>query len=482
MRILNADTTEYPAEDDAVLRKQTVDSNLNLDDLDEQTVKSLVRFSAGLSDSNGNNSLVVGAKGPFLLPSSDPDSKYEAITKEKGDRRYWRWWRPGSNSGVPDIGIEHDVVSAIDGVESQVEAWDAARIEENSENSDLGGTWSTKFTITDDWGGLFPILGNLTVTRTVESDGESSILTFLIVSHDEIQQFEGTSAAAGWSGWVDIIQVKNYLNSRSVTLNGIQHIDIRRVITGVGSSQALALNQAVTLISPAGAFEYHNIYSPATSANYINGLVVSLNIDENGEDCAEIAEEPGIYILPGLDVEGVEDYSKLYIGPDNTILTFDFIEGSKNFGYLLDHDSKAVWLDMLGGNSTVKHEEPPTPESFTILHGWTDNETIIESDLQFAATQNEEGYRTRDSGVSPVQIFTRQCSCLRPETSYKYFFMAVPVGSGATEPAYIKFGPLTYTDDTLVDLVNYNGVDYTVLNLLESNDSDDETAVLVGAS
>ena len=102
--------------------------------------------------------------------------------------------------------------------------------------------------------------------------------------------------------------------------------------------------------------------------------------------------------------------------------------------------------------------------------------------MQFAATQNDEGYRTRDSGVSPAQIFTRQCNSERPESSFKYFFMAVPVGSGETEPVYIKLGPLTYTDDTLVDLINYNGVDYTVLNLIESNSSDDATAVLVGAS
>ena len=25
--------------------------------------------------------------------------------KRKGDRRYWRWWRLGSNSGVSEIGL-----------------------------------------------------------------------------------------------------------------------------------------------------------------------------------------------------------------------------------------------------------------------------------------------------------------------------------------------------------------------------------------
>ena len=197
-----------------------------------------------------------------------------------------------------------------------------------------------------------------------------------MISHDEIQQYEGTFDSNGWSGWVDVIQVKNYLNSNIVMLNGVPHIDIRRVITGVGSSQALSLHQALTLVSPAGVFNSHNVYTPAISSNYINGLVVSLSIDANGEDCAEIAEEAGIYILSGLDTDGIDDHAKLYIGPNSTIITFEYIEGSKNVGYIIDIDSKSCWLDVLGSNSSVNHEVPPSPESFTILHGWTENETI----------------------------------------------------------------------------------------------------------
>ena len=315
---LNADTEEYPAEQDAILRKQTVDFNLNIAETGEQIVEGPLRLSGGLTNALGD---VVAT---IFDPTQDPSDQEPTtiFSKEKSDRRYWKrpWWQ-GSNLGVPGIGIEKDTLAAAADEFEFVQLWDQARIDNSDlENDAARGTWETTFHITEDWN-WFPLsVAEVSVKRTVDED-DYAVMIFVISSHQNTTQYQGTFDLEGFSGWIDVIQVKNYLNSKSVMLNGVPHIDIRRVITGVGSSQALSLHQALTLVSPAGVFNSHNVYTPATSNNYINGLVISLSIDANGEDCAEIAEEAGIYVLLGLDTDGVEEHAKLYIGPNSTIIT-----------------------------------------------------------------------------------------------------------------------------------------------------------------
>ena len=474
---LNPLTENIKCETHAELLVDVITANLNLHEATEQVVNGELRLTGGLTNNEGELKLTI--------PDKDKSPGQQASTamfnKTIMDNRYWKKpWSRGSNSGVPDLNIVRDEFADAATEIAFITLWDAVRIpNDDLENDAAKGTWETSFHITDDWN-WFPMdVGQVTVSRTVDDNGHATLRLF-VSSHQNTTQYEGTFEQSGWSGWISVIQASNYANTNKTTLDGETHLSVDNITTGIMISGMAEVGQALTLVGNENtAASGHGEYIAATAANYINGITVALLVDENGSDCMQVAETPGIYKIPMLNLTGIENHARLYINVDDTILSFDDGPGSKNIGYVINVDSKSVFLDVVGSNSHVNHDEPPNPDAVTVLHGWTDNISPTADDLEFAATTQEEGYRTRDAGVSTETVYSRNCNSIRAEESYKYFFICLPKGVANPEPSTIKLGPLSYPNDSESSEVFYNGVEYTVLTLTVSNNADDDIAMFI---
>ena len=490
---LNEETQEFECVTHATLLKQVAENTIfqeegnpqtiasNLDLKGDVLVEKAIKIAQGFYDSDSQGVKYTPAHNASVDWSYDDKN---IVNIEIGDRRYFvKWW--ATSLGIPDLEFDFtDLEEAEDDRLEQARIWASKEIMHSVPDKKIYSIERFKFD--NDLSGFLPLEeGTLKVdSSTQDGDQNKQIITWVLNNSGDTFHAEAFYDVAEnkFSGWQRIQQVTSFSNAQTMTLKDVdtqiekEFIDVKNIITGVGANGTqLNVGEAVIMTSGSISTDY-NEYLPVNARSYCNGIVTSKVVaDYNNLDVHVIAMSAGIYNL-GIVMDGHSNFSPLWLNNDDSQISFDKAgDSSRLMGYKLN--ATEAFLDPLGSNREIIDFTIPDVNEITIIHGWVidpGSDPYLapkEADIEFAETNIDSDYDTRNMNVLPDDVPNTICESKRPDAIYASFWMGIPTSAGIT-PTGIYLGEFLESDEVDIVPLQYNGVDYTVIYTTPSANND----------